>query len=434
MHVSVYSASGLAAEYTAPLEQNGIVWEIAEITGATVTPIQRIYSETGDMAWCMEDKEIWDEKENALLLETLLSKDNALRELMEALVHKLSDGYFSYSSYYSEDAINMLLRGEREGIEKFFGLNGSEMPPVVSLLFTRENSPENLSELGLPDYGAYLTGEQANFLLSSVCGKPIDFDFSIYERWQTPYIGFGGDAGDTTWTELEHFSVDRINANTWKARAYNVYKSDDNFSMILNRVCFTVTRNPGSCFEDYSLTGFEVEEEADTDWMKLYYDYLTTDQEGIVFMDNMKEIYLSRQNYWYNLIYVDDDMIPEIYLEGAGDWYDDILLFLSNGKVTYKVIGLTDGGIEYIPYTGILNGYIGMGSGLDVTYSLANGSCVELANEGYGSFILDGTEVTEEQYRQTIDSYIGNGQLQKCVPYSLQYDPASWLKWNMKQW
>ncbi|MBD5459969.1 MAG: hypothetical protein HDR26_03355 [Lachnospiraceae bacterium] len=423
VHVFVYHADGLTAEYTVPLEQSGVIWEIAEISGSDITPKQQIYAEVGGLAWCMEDKGVWSENDDAMLLDVLQADHSDLKDLMELLVHD-----FDLSS-----DINMLLHGEAEGIEKFFGIGpyDYEFPSAQTLGYTRENSLKNPEELGLP-YACYVPAEQATFLLQSICGRKIDFDFSVYEEnWRDPYIGFGGwGGGDITRTDLEQFSVERIDADTWKVRAYNIYTWEGQPSVILNRVCFTVIRNPGSCFDDYSLTEFVVEEEADTSWMGAYYDYLTTDPEGIAFMDNMKEISSNTRNSWYNLIYVDDDMIPEIYLEGAGDWYNDILLFLSNGKVAYEVIGLTDGGIEYIPYTGILKGYVGMGSGLDITYKLENGSCVELANEGYESFILNGTEVTEEQYRQTIDSYIGNGQLRQCVPYShsLDDDLVSWLK------
>lgn len=152
--------------------------------------------------------------------------------------------------------------------------------------------------------------------------------------------------------------------------------------------------------------------EAEQSWLKAYYDYLSTDSQGVMLLNARNGTWDGEEGYRYNLIYVDDDRIPEIYLgDPAGE--GDVLLYFSDGRVVYENIGLTDGGIGYVPYSGVLQGHVGMGSGVDVTYGLEDGRFTEIGREGYGSFVLDGQEVTEEQYRQVIDGYIDSRELQE---------------------
>lgn len=59
LHVRIYlyNSDGFVAEYTIPLGQKGVVWEVAEINGKNVTPAQRVYSEITGKKWWTEDKE-----------------------------------------------------------------------------------------------------------------------------------------------------------------------------------------------------------------------------------------------------------------------------------------------------------------------------------------------------------------------------------------
>ncbi len=57
VHIYIYNSSGFVAEYTVPLDQTGVVWEVLELNGDTLTPAQRIYSEVSGKAWWTEDKD-----------------------------------------------------------------------------------------------------------------------------------------------------------------------------------------------------------------------------------------------------------------------------------------------------------------------------------------------------------------------------------------
>ncbi|MCR2046478.1 zinc-ribbon domain-containing protein [Acetatifactor muris] len=59
LHVRIYlyDSDGFVAEYTIPLGQKGVVWEVAEINGKNVTPAQRVYAEITGKKWWTEDKE-----------------------------------------------------------------------------------------------------------------------------------------------------------------------------------------------------------------------------------------------------------------------------------------------------------------------------------------------------------------------------------------
>ncbi|MCM1193504.1 MAG: zinc-ribbon domain-containing protein [Butyrivibrio sp.] len=57
VRVCLYNNQGFVAEYTLPLGQNGVVWEVAEINGGAVTSAQRVYSEITGKKWWTEDKD-----------------------------------------------------------------------------------------------------------------------------------------------------------------------------------------------------------------------------------------------------------------------------------------------------------------------------------------------------------------------------------------
>lgn len=57
IHIYIYDSSGLAAEYTFPAGQAGVVWEVAEISGSRITPSQRVYSRMEGKDWWLEKKQ-----------------------------------------------------------------------------------------------------------------------------------------------------------------------------------------------------------------------------------------------------------------------------------------------------------------------------------------------------------------------------------------
>lgn len=446
VHVYIYNSDGFLAEYTIPLGQSGVVWEVAEVNGRTVTPAQRVYADISGKSWWTGSKETWKAEEDAALLACLeeinnenWSKYGYLRNLLESLL------------CMSDEEVNMLCRGEKAGIERFFGLVGYLDSPADVLGYIHDNYSMHISQsaelnkrLGIADseysYG-FLTKEQADYLISSICGKAVDFDFSTYPSWVEPYIGYSTPI-DCPSSHLANISVERVSADTWKVRGYTVriLETFATPSPVGARVCFTVVKNPDSCFDGYSLTGFEVEEEAPTDWAQIYYDYLTKDPEGIAIIENKYGTCWQSYEYAYGLIYVDDDMVPEIYLQGLDTASGDILLYIYNGKVTEEYFSNYGG--SYIPYMGLMKSEYGrMGFYGESIYRLENGRLVAIGGldwhdsdmdpeTGYPredfNYILDEivevidrywlneTEVTKEQYDEVINSYVGMGGFQPC--------------------
>ncbi|MCM1184925.1 MAG: zinc-ribbon domain-containing protein [Lachnoclostridium sp.] len=453
VHVYVYNSDGFVAEYTIPLGQNGVVWEVAEINGRTVTPAQRVYADVSGKSWWTGNKEVWSAEEDAALLADLESGDSSLRELMEALVHKLSD-----------ENIHSLLRGEKEGIERFFT---ADCPAAAALRYTRENQPPNSAELERQtDAQSFLTEEQVQYLLYSVCGKQMDFDLSgIIDSRISSYIAFDYPAGDNSWEVLERFSVERINANTWKVRAYDVFHRDDlEPSRIVSRVCFTVVKNPDSCFDGYSLTGFEVEEEAPTDWARIYYEYLTQ-REWPIDWEVEPDNFDSLENFDVRMLYIDDDMIPELFItETRGGW-ESTILHISNGSIQ-EVCEPTPHDVYYIkPYTGVVMVIFGGHEWRNATYyNLQDSVCTEIgmrlwseqvaAPETYYLCGQEGSreEVSKEAFAEAIKGYIGSEDWRfedsVCLSYAGSRDtndPYAWknytsytdllnfLEWQQKQ-
>lgn len=56
-HVCIYSSEGMLEDYTIPSDSNGVVWEVAQISGAQVTANQRVYKELDGKNWWLESKE-----------------------------------------------------------------------------------------------------------------------------------------------------------------------------------------------------------------------------------------------------------------------------------------------------------------------------------------------------------------------------------------
>lgn len=450
VHIYIFHSDGLVAEYTVPVGQNGVVWEVAEINGKNITPAQRVYSEISGKNWWIQDKSVWLEEEDARLKEVLDDPESDLRNLLDVFL-------LDYTrDYSSEETLRALLRGEKEGIEDFLRIGNGVTGSAQRLNYVYGNQPENWDELclKLDRYtGTYyfLTKEQADYLLSSVCGKQIDYNFPAYKEWMEPYIAMWavGDPGDV-WNFLDNISVERTGANMWKVRGYHFSGNGSMPATVSSQVCFTVIRNPDSCFDGYSVTDFVVEKRADdADWAKKYYDYLTKDPEGIALIENGYGSGWSEGEFGYGLVYVDDDMIPELYLHGPDVPSGDSLLFLNSNGVPTEVMfaygGSLGGGGGYIQYTGLMeNYYWHMGLWVRSLYRLEKGQLIEISSrDGHFSNIdpetgdlielapgeeiveivdscqLDGKEVTKEQYEEAMNAYVGTGKFQSCA--SAQY-------------
>lgn len=115
VHVYIYNNNGFVADYTIPLGQSGVVWEVAEINGGTVTSAQRVYSEISGKSWWTGNKEVWSAEEDAALLAGLeamvrvpdLRGMSELDGIVTAIERKLQIGTvtYVYSSEYPQGQI-----------------------------------------------------------------------------------------------------------------------------------------------------------------------------------------------------------------------------------------------------------------------------------------------------------------------------------------
>lgn len=334
------------AAYNGILYTNGIF----EIEG-----MQYIFDESGI---CTGDQKMIAE-EDAKLQQTLNAQSN-LTELMTVLVHYYIGGGFHDNASATFEAvqasINCLLNGEQEGIEELFK---GETAMAQCLGYVKENAPSNIQEL-YQQYGreCYLTKEQIQYLVYSICGKQVEMDLSHDPGWHKPYLGFGGAAGDITWNELRNFNVERVDADTWQVKA-DVYYGCDGWYFYVNqyldlvgKVCFTVIKNADSCFDSYSIANAEVELTGkDAVWKDAYVEYIcyldsqiknqideTVTYDG---MDAQIKADL-KASISYDLIDINNDDIPELYAE-----YPIDMSFREARIVTYYNGQLIDSKDEY---------------------------------------------------------------------------------------
>lgn len=169
------------------------------------------------------------------------------------------------------------------------------------------------------------------------------------------------------------------------------------------------------------------EEPADTSWAKIYYDYLTTDPEGISIMGTYGGKYWGGDNYVWNLIYTDDDKVPELYMQSEIYASGDVLLYISGGKVKYEYF--SSGGGSYIPYSGWMkDDNTHMGYNWGTLYRWEGGVRKEMGGyggmmsaDGYGmedaEYRVGGKEVSQEQYEEFVRTNTGGMEFQSCMNF-----------------
>ncbi len=127
----------------------------------------------------------------------------------------------------------------------------------------------------------------------------------------------------------------------------------------------------------------------------------------------------SSDNQGYNLIYVNDDNIPEILEIGNGEAMGCRLVVYNNGKA--NVTQFRRLGVSYIPKANLICNTGGhMDNYFDIVYSIQNGDLTLIADGAYGDTSLkpqldekgniiyqyswNGNSVSKEEYEQDLNS------------------------------
>ncbi len=152
----------------------------------------------------------------------------------------------------------------------------------------------------------------------------------------------------------------------------------------------------------------------DDSWKQIYADFLENDMDDIMGDYDPDWFY----NWSFGFIYVNDDTIPELVMSSGYEAGGNMVLTIVNDHVDY--IGTRRLGLYYDEKDNILVNSDGhMGYYYDYVYSidedgfllLTGGEYNDIYDEDYGptgemEYYIDEEEVSEEEYFETIDSYI----------------------------
>ena len=347
VHIYIYNSNGLVEDYAYPAGQNGVVWEVAEVNGRTVTPSQRTYTEISGKNWWTTNKSGASEEE----LIAALQEGNNLHTLLRDIAHEYiydacsidAWGAYDDTRYRSEEEIltnvNRLLGGDSESILEFLGLYG-ELPPHCPPVETSELPMEYSNKIYALDK------EQLEYAAYSLTGQHIGFDIpSGNEYGDGTCIYFGGWAGDITWNEVHNITVEYTGGNVWRVGAdvwFGSYGEDIDANLYeVAKVTFLITGDSGSCYDGFRV--LKMESVHLSEWRSAYIEILKNAENAN-----------SYGELKYNLIYLDDDYIPELVVDDPG-YYLSVYSY-SSGEV-YTVIDGWEYGTwgryyEYQPYTG----------------------------------------------------------------------------------
>lgn len=235
--------------------------------------------------------------------------------------------------------------------------------------------------------------------------------------------------------------MERVNADTWQVRADIYYDTEgwffnvDFFVDCIGKVNFTVIRNPDSYFEGYSIANVEVVLTGqDAVWKDAYLRYIQNFEWKI---NSQIDEYVSdygmdaqaaadmKARIQYDLIYIDDDDIPELYI---GYPVDPVNPDLQGARIiTYydgQIIDSRDeydwSFCEYIERSGLCYGEVSGFGGfrLEGVYKLENGKWQLM---GLGSmdmfpyFEWNGAEVSSyEEIERNINAIYDRDRSREC--------------------
>jgi len=407
VHIYIYDINGFVAEYSFPVGQTGVVWEVVDISGKQLTPSNRVYNQIEGKSWWMESKE-------ALNIEEC--KD--LQVILEILVNfgewrdssALYQGDLSVVSYILEDYLQMRVGGCPWGCSYFESLRNTEGAKAA----IDEYRINQGYEQGYYEESIAYTLEQVNYIMSAVTGRSwsianlADIVGDSYEKICGDYVVYELFAYLEGRIFLENYQTDYIGGNQWIVTADGMVRYPGSPKYQAVQLTATVFRNPDSCFDGFSVIDFDVEECRIAEWTQAYYDYLINHPEyashidGEYQADYMGEGYLGNE---FNILYVDDDSIPEIYVQGTSYAGGDQLLYYHNGQV-YEEYFCNYGG-SYIPRSGkMLDSGGHMGGYYDRVMQLAGGKLETIA---------EGTTDYNDDFGYTVEDENGNMILQRAT-------------------
>lgn len=273
--------------------------------------------------------------------------------------------------------------------------------------------------------GAMLTKEQSEYLAKAAVGSEWEMQSvdemirsdaaygSEVERYDD-YVRFVVEMlGDPPWVELCNITTDYAGNDTWEVTADCYYTVIWHPSVQVADITFSVTANPDSCFDGYSITGMNVMSVDNSGWAQAYYDYLA-DYKDIDY--NVGGIYL---------IHVDDDGIPEMYIEGTSYAWGDDFVFYNHGRI--EDIRFCNFGGTYIEGNGLIKDSGGhMGYYYDNVYQLTDGTLQTIASgewyENYDAdndslvygYSIDGETVSGEEYETRLNRIFDPDESRRC--------------------
>lgn len=371
VHIYIYDSTGLVAEYRFPEEQIGVVWEAAALNGSQVTPGQRVYSSPEGEGWWTENKWALDLEKNQKLQRLLNNMAQTAWWNNDILL--IGDNGTTYSD---------TAKGMQKWADGLYQGNWEELGDLVSAVSFWQDvpyvtEPNDMPEGGQypsedPKYGVSLTKEQMEYLAyaavgtewkmqnmdeildsTAAYGSMIEYHNDMIRIIDTSYDSY-------VWLELEIADTVYTGGGNWKITMDGIYfnqHAPELSNIKFADITFSVTRNSNSCFDGYSVTGMSVTPTDNSGWAQAYLDKMSEEAQDVEEWNNSHEP--STGCLWeYDLIYLNDDDIPELVSGPDGYWVS--VYTWHNGQL-YTIIdawGYGAGGnfgYEYIPRTGIVS-------------------------------------------------------------------------------
>lgn len=362
-HVYIYDSTGLLAEYTFPEEQVGIAWEVAELSGSQVIPIQSVYSSPEKESWWAEDKWVLD-LEESIHLRALMDDMMLAARLSSSGMQTWTDGFAQGDWDQMGQLLATVAMWSYPYPKDEWNTNRNDIPYIEEIMTGPEVSRvlEEQRAKGLAG-GWLLTKEQLEYLAYAASGRRWKLeDISEVEGASGYCYGWPIPAeriGDSIlfayeWGEMDsHVSLknampEYIGGGRWRVKANCIwYSNSDPEWYPVAEIAFTVIRNSDSCFDGYSITEISVIPADNSGWAQAYLNKMDEEAQ-----------YVEGWSTWkYDLVYLDDDNIPEL-VSGPDDCWVSVYTWRDGQLHTmmdewgYGTWG--NYGYEYVEYTGIV--------------------------------------------------------------------------------